>query len=681
MKNSNKIIRITSPCTRTDFLMGNFVSTPGSGQNSSQAASEDAIRCDPAAPRDFDPSGNDGLETNAAQNDAPRGNATAESSPPVTGAQNLDASTNATLSLSSSPSSQQADDDNALNRNHNSLQAVNASVIENDAAHGGQDSTPLVAPVGAGLPPDSTLASQAINNNEAAVLGVMEESRHQPDQPETTKTDSDGVPQPRHNQDQEDNGTNDEPELQPQDSDVGEHTLMDQPQLQPQDSDVGENLLMDQPQLQPQDSDVGEYMLMDQRQLQPQDSDVGEHTLMDQPQLQPQDSDVGQNLLMDHPQLQPQDSDVGEHTLMDQPQLPAANGAEDEIPASEDLEPEITVVQRFIAETGNEAEALFFNGTLADAIHASCGETLRDRKPLALYLHDDTGDEQHQFKKKITENAEIGRLLKEEFVTWGWNITDKSQKQRLLEMLKNRFGNSMRSQVTSIRKQNLPALLLILKERGSYDVAGVCEGPVPSEEILEDLRDVLALFLETKSADLACELENEQRRAILREQDQAYEDSLAEDREKQRKKEEEERLAREHEEEEERTRKRKREEEEEEMRKRRRIQDAIKETLPVEPDGSDGSVITRICLKTPSGDLLHRNFLASEPLQTLFQFCASEGFALAEYRLLCGFPRLDLASNVDDSNQSLQHFQLCPRALILLDKRSTEEEKSTSMDD
>ena len=65
--------------------------------------------------------------------------------------------------------------------------------------------------------------------------------------------------------------------------------------------------------------------------------------------------------------------------------------------------------------------------------------------------------------------------------------------------------------------------MLLIDKRGSYDVAGVCEGPVPSEEILEDLRDVLALFLETKSADLACELENEQRRAILREQDQAYE--------------------------------------------------------------------------------------------------------------------------------------------------------------
>jgi len=663
--------------------MGNFVSIRGSGQDASEAASqaagqaagqaasqaereatsEEVSTSDPAAPRDADPSGND------AQNYAPRGNFTTESTPPeppVIGAPHLDASGNATSSSSSpassssspaspssspaspssspaspssspaspssspaSPSSQQGnDDDQSPNRNLNYIQAANNSVTENATARGGQVSAPLEAPVDAGLPPGQDLVSL-----EAPVDAGLPPGQ-----------DSVSLEAPV------DAGLPPESTLASQAKSNDEAAVLDsmegveQSHLQP-----------NQPETTGPDSDGNAPSRHDQA--------VEDDGANDQPELQPQDSD----------------SDVDENMLMDQPQLPADDGAGNENPAAQDLEPEIAVVQRFIAEIGAEAQVLFFNGTLADAIHASCGETLSDRKPLALYLHEDNGDEQHQFIKKITENAEIGRLLKEEFVTWGWNITDKSQKQRLLEMLKNRFGNSMRNQVTSIRKCDFPALILIVKERGSYDVAGVCEGRVSSEEILDDLKDVLALFLETKSADLATESENEQRRAILREQDQAYEDSLAQDREKQRNKEEEERLAREREEEEERTRKRKREEEEEEMRKRRRIQDAIKETLPAEPDGSDGSVITTICLKTPSGDLLQRNFLASEPLQTLFQFCASEGFALTEYRFLCGFPRLDLASN--DSNQSLQHFQLCPRALILLDKRSTEEEESTSIDD
>jgi len=100
---------------------------------------------------------------------------------------------------------------------------------------------------------------------------------------------------------------------------------------------------------------------------------------------------------------------------------------------------------------------------------------------------------------------------------------------------------------------------------------------------------------------------------------------------------------------------------------RREVRKAFRDLLPPEPDVS--KTTTRICLKTPNGDSLTRNFLLSDTIKTLVQFAASEGFGSNEFKLLEGFPRRDLTSETD-SDQSLEQARLFPRVMIFVEQRS-----------
>lgn len=76
---------------------------------------------------------------------------------------------------------------------------------------------------------------------------------------------------------------------------------------------------------------------------------------------------------------------------------------------------------------------------------------------------------------------------------------------------------------------------------------------------------------------------------------------------------------------------------------------SLEQALPAEPDEESGEQISKLRIRTPSGEFLERRFLGSCKLQVLFDFVASKGFPFEEFKILTTFPR---------RNVSIQHIFL-----------------------
>lgn len=79
---------------------------------------------------------------------------------------------------------------------------------------------------------------------------------------------------------------------------------------------------------------------------------------------------------------------------------------------------------------------------------------------------------------------------------------------------------------------------------------------------------------------------------------------------------------------------------------------SLEQALPPEPDEESGEQISKLRIRTPSGEFLERRFLGSCKLQVLFDFVASKGYPFEEFKLLTTFPR---------RNVSGPHEHTCPK--------------------
>ena len=65
--------------------------------------------------------------------------------------------------------------------------------------------------------------------------------------------------------------------------------------------------------------------------------------------------------------------------------------------------------------------------------------------------------------------------------------------------------------------------------------------------------------------------------------------------------------------------------------------------MPPEPKEEEGEPISKLRIRTPSGEFLERRFLGSCKLQVLFDFVASKGYPSDEFKLLTTFPRRNVS--------------------------------------
>uniref|UniRef100_A0A023FM42 Putative regulator of the ubiquitin pathway n=1 Tax=Amblyomma cajennense TaxID=34607 RepID=A0A023FM42_AMBCJ len=314
-----------------------------------------------------------------------------------------------------------------------------------------------------------------------------------------------------------------------------------------------------------------------------------------------------------------------------------------------------------------ECSPAFFQGTLAQAIEASCYKPIRERRPLVLYLHQEQGA--GLFCGQLLCSEAVVSYLALNFILWPWDLTLPSNRDRFLESISRSLGAGAVSAVRSSALDCLPALVVLSRVRGSLEVLSLIPGTVELDDLMTRLMQVVEVFTSEMANESREEQMREAREQVRREQDAAYVASLKADQEKdkQRQQAEQELLERESEAERQRALQRDEKLHQEELQKA--MLESLAAMVPAEPpeDGGTEGAVTHLRVRLPSGEVLSRRFLAQSPLSQLLLYLASCGYPSQRYRLLSAWPRRDL-SNLD-GNKTLEELQLFPKETLTLEER------------
>uniref|UniRef100_A0AAY4C5D1 UBX domain-containing protein n=1 Tax=Denticeps clupeoides TaxID=299321 RepID=A0AAY4C5D1_9TELE len=316
------------------------------------------------------------------------------------------------------------------------------------------------------------------------------------------------------------------------------------------------------------------------------------------------------------------------------------------------LTPDITPT----AATYGDCHPVFFIGSLEAASQEAFYGKARDRKLLAIYLHNDESVLSNVFCSQMMCAESIVSYLSQNFTTWAWDVTKEANKARLLTMCTRHFGSVVAQTIRTYKTDQFPLLLIVMGKRTSNEVLNVIQGNTTVDELMMRLMGAMEIFTAQQQEDIKDEDEREAREMVKREQDEAYRLSLEADRKK--------REAQEREEAEQVRLEQIRKEQEEE---REAIRLSLEQALPPEPSEEGGEPISKLRIRTPSGEFLERRFLGGCKLQVLFDFVASKGYPSDEFKLLTTFPRRNITQLEPAS--TLLEAKLFPQETLFLEAR------------
>ncbi|XP_016886686.1 FAS-associated factor 1 isoform X2 [Cynoglossus semilaevis] len=325
----------------------------------------------------------------------------------------------------------------------------------------------------------------------------------------------------------------------------------------------------------------------------------------------------------------------------------------------ENSENEADALLHFTAEFSSrygENHPMFFIGPLEAASQEAFYGKARDRKLLAIYLHNDDSVLSNVFCSQMMCADSIVSYLSQNFITWAWDITKEANKARLLTMCTRHFGSVVTQTIRTYKTDQFPLLLIVMGKRTSNEVLNVIQGNTTVDELMMRLMGAMEIFTAQQQEDIKDEDEREAREMVKREQDEAYRLSLEADRKK--------REAQEREEAEQVRLEQMRKEQEEE---KEAIRLSLEQALPPEPEEEAGEQISKLRIRTPSGEFLERRFLGSCKLQVLFDFVASKGFPFDEFKLLTTFPRRNITQL--DPGSTLLEAKLFPQETLFLEAK------------
>ncbi|XP_026125017.1 FAS-associated factor 1-like isoform X2 [Carassius auratus] len=303
-----------------------------------------------------------------------------------------------------------------------------------------------------------------------------------------------------------------------------------------------------------------------------------------------------------------------------------------------------------------DCHPVFYIGSLEAASQEAFYGKARDRKLLAIYLHNDESVLSNVFCSQMMCADTIVSYLSQNFITWAWDVTKEANKARLLTMCTRHFGSVVAQTIRTYKTDQFPLLLIVMGKRTSNEVLNVIQGNTTVDELMMRLMGAMEIFTAQQQEDIKDEDEREARELVKREQDEAYRLSLEADRKK--------REAQEREEAEQVRQERIRKEQEEE---REAIRLSLEQALPPEPKEEGGEPVSKLRIRTPSGEFLERRFLGSCKLQVLFDFIASKGYPSDEFKLLTTFPRRNITQI--DPAWSLVEAKLFPQETLFLEAK------------
>ncbi|XP_027883911.1 FAS-associated factor 1 [Xiphophorus couchianus] len=325
----------------------------------------------------------------------------------------------------------------------------------------------------------------------------------------------------------------------------------------------------------------------------------------------------------------------------------------------ENSENEADALLHFTAEFSSrygETHPMFYIGSLEAASQEAFYGKARDRKLLAIYLHNDESVLSNVFCSQMMCADSIVSYLSQNFITWAWDVTKEANKARLLTMCTRHFGSVVTQTIRTYKTDQFPLLLIVMGKRTSNEVLNVIQGNTTVDELMMRLMGAMEIFTAQQQEDIKDEDEREAREMVKREQDEAYRLSLEADRKK--------REAQEREEAEQVRLEQMRKEQEEE---KEAIRLSLEQTLPPEPDEESVEQISKLRIRTPSGEFLERRFLGSCQLQVLFDFVASKGFPFEGFKILTTFPRRNITQL--DPGSTLLEAKLFPQETLFLEAK------------
>uniref|UniRef100_A0A672KRH0 UBX domain-containing protein n=1 Tax=Sinocyclocheilus grahami TaxID=75366 RepID=A0A672KRH0_SINGR len=320
------------------------------------------------------------------------------------------------------------------------------------------------------------------------------------------------------------------------------------------------------------------------------------------------------------------------------------------------LTPDIAPLASTSQSRYGDCHPVFYIGSLEAASQEAFYGKARDRKLLAIYLHNDESVLSNVFCSQMMCADSIVSYLSQNFITWAWDVTKEANKARLLTMCTRHFGSVVAQTIRTYKTDQFPLLLIVMGKRTSNEVLNVIQGNTTVDELMMRLMGAMEIFSAQQQEDIKDEDEREARETVKREQDEAYRLSLEADRKK--------REAQEREEAEQVRQERIKKEQEEE---REAIRLSLEQALPPEPNEEGGEPISKLRIRTPSGEFLERLFLGSCKLQVLFDFVASKGYPSDEFKLLTTFPRKNITQL--DPAWSLVEAKLFPQETLFLEAK------------
>ncbi|KAL1022433.1 hypothetical protein UPYG_G00027560 [Umbra pygmaea] len=303
-----------------------------------------------------------------------------------------------------------------------------------------------------------------------------------------------------------------------------------------------------------------------------------------------------------------------------------------------------------------ECHPVFFIGSLEAAAQEAFYGKARDRKLLAIYLHNDESVLSNVFCSQMMCADSIVSYLSQNFITWAWDVTKEVNKARLLTMCTRHFGSVVAQTIRTYKTDQFPLLLIVMGKRTSNEVLNVIQGNTTVDELMMRLMGAMEIFSAQQQEDIKDEDEREAREMVKREQDEAYQLSLEADRKK-----------REAQEKEQAELLRLQQIQKEADDEKEAIRLSLEHALPPEPAEEGGEPISKLRIRTPSGEFLVRRFLGSTKLQVLFDFVASKGYPLDDFKLLTTFPRRNITQL--DPHSSLLEAKLFPQETLFLEAK------------
>ncbi|CAB1324405.1 unnamed protein product, partial [Coregonus sp. 'balchen'] len=335
----------------------------------------------------------------------------------------------------------------------------------------------------------------------------------------------------------------------------------------------------------------------------------------------------------------------------------------------ENSENESDALLHFTAEFSTrygECHPVFFIGTLEAASQEAFYGKARDRKLLAIYLHNDESVLSNVFCSQMMCADSIVAYLSQNFITWAWDVTKEANKARLLTICTRHFGSVVAQTIRTYKTDQFPLLLIVMGKRTSNEVLNVIQGNTTVDELMMRLMGAMEIFTAQQQEDIKDEDEREAREMVKREQDEAYQLSLEADRKK-----------REAQEREQAEQLRMQQIQKEADDEKEAIRLSLEHALPPEPAEEGGEPISKLRIRTPSGEFLVRRFLGSTKLQVLFDFPRCTALHRLEFssqprrptlKWVVHAPALRVITQLDPAS-SLLEAKLFPQETLFLEAK------------